>query len=258
MSKSYQQIPLTQFIERIQSLRNQLSSEAHLSTWVSSKEIETLEIWSFTCTKYDALSAKSWTYNYLDLILDELSRVDLLPKIHLDVRNLSAYKERVTIDLEWSGPFEGIELLTIPGIARHFWKVTCTPQESPLSLNVMRYFLYLQTSVAWGENELAFGGMQDGRLTANLQILQASSQKPPIELPISEIGWQDVSDYIVEQTYPNYLKTSRKLELKLNDELERRIKYVERGQLESKYVEQLHEWIDTLSKLRQAYLETIS
>ena len=257
-SKSYEKVRLIQLNEEIKGLGN-LLREIRFSISVPQKELENLEFWNFECKKKDTLSTKPWTYHYIDLIVDELGKVRFIPKIKLHACDLTSDSRKVYMNLRFIGPFESIEYLSVPGIERQLWSVTCNSQDSTLRLNVMRYFLFLQVVVAWGKNELVpIKVEQDGIFTTSIQIQIANSQEPSREIPLSEIAWQSVSNYVLQQSYPRYIEVSKEFEMKLSEELVRRQMYVQQGVLEDKYVSQIKDWIATLEKFRQAYLEEIS
>lgn len=258
-SKTHQKLQLIHLAEKIRDLSRSLLPSTNFSVSIPQQEMKEMNIWNFTCINLHSYSSPPWSFSYFDLILDELSKVKFLREIQLQDCNLSADDNEIYLTLQWHGPFEKVELLTIPGVTEQFWSVTCDARDLLLPLNVMRYLLYLQVAITWDKNKLIPREIQqNGTLTATIQIQKANSQEPGIEEPLSETAWQNVSDYIVQQSYEIYVDISQKLEFKLNDELERRKKYVNQGILESKYVDQIQKWISNLAQFRQAYLEEIS
>jgi len=261
VSKSLQKVRLTYIVKQLKELMHILDTDIQISILVPPSQLEKIEVWSFECTNVDELpGARPRTYDYWHLVFSEVARCSRLPRTQLKGCKLSAYSKKITIQLEWHGPFDHIEFLTIPHVAKKFWKPSfITGESNQLSLQATTSFLYLQTAAAWGENEFIPDKVQDGNLIASLQVLKADLQTvPPSELPLSETSEQDVSNYIVQLFYPYYLELTQKLETKLHSELERRQTYVKQGLLESDAVEQIRRWLDDLVMLREAYTIKVS
>lgn len=261
VSKSILKVRLTHLVSQLEELRHTLDTDIQILILVPPNQLEKVKVWSFECTDIDQLpGATLRTYDYWQLVFSEVVRCSRLPRIQLKVCKLSTHLEKVTVQLEWYGPFDRIEFLTVPHVAKSFWKPILTAEESnQLSLQTTMFFLYLQTAAIWGENEFISAKVEEGKLIASLQVLRADSQSaPPLELPISETSEQDISNYVVQLFYPTYLELSQELEAKLQGELERRRTYVKQGLLESDAIEQIHRWLDDLISLREAYTIEVS
>lgn len=261
MTKSFRKVRLTYVVKQLEKLRHILRADIQIPILMPPNQIEEIEVWNFECTNMDGLpGAKLRTYDYWHLVFSEVLRCSHLPRIQLKTCRLSTHSNKVTIQLEWHGPFDRIEFLTIPHVAKRLWKPILVAGESnQLSLQTTMFFLYLQMAVVWGENELVPVKVQEGKLTVNLQVLHADSNTPPpSELPLFETGGQDISNYLVQLFYPSYLELSQRLEIKLQSELERRQTYIEQGLLESEAVEQIRRWLNDLVTLREAYTIEIS
>jgi len=257
-SKSLERARLSRLVERLAKLKSILPEVNYLSSF-SQKELDEILLWSFQCENFVRFSIRPWQYDYFDLILDELTRASSIEKIQLQTCELLADKSKVYINLAWRGPFKNTEYILIPNVAEQFWNVVCETRDRTLPLNALRYLLYLQVAVTWGDNRLPLGAVSsDGILTASVQLLQANAQEYSKDQPLSETSWQSVSDYIVQQVYPLYSEISLSLEVRLSEELELGKRYVEQGLLESKYVEQIQEWINNLARFRNDYLEEIT
>ncbi len=256
--KSHKRILLIELTEKVEHLRS-IFPNIQFSTSLSRKELEETEVWTFECENSDRHPAKSWSFSYIDLIINEIGKVRFIPEMQLQICKLSVDEGKVYINLEWHGAFENIEYLDIPGEKRQYWTAICRNMDSPLSFTIMMYFLYLQIAVAWGENEFILGELlPDNKLTASIQISIAGPKASNAQLPLSETAWQNVSNYFVWQSYPYYSEASQQLEQKLGEELEHRKKYVENGLLENKYVDQIQTWIDNLAQYRKDYLQEIN
>jgi predicted nucleotidyltransferase len=152
---------------------------------------------------------------------------------------LSSDHEKIYLNLEWQGPFRNIQSLSISGLTQLFWYATCNSEDATLSLNMLRYFLYLQVDTVWSENKVLPGKIEpNGNLTASIQFLRANSLELPFELPLSETAAENASNFVVRQYYPRHIEVSEKLEVKLREELERRQQYVAQGLLKSELTDQ--------------------
>jgi len=258
-SKSIQTAPVTYVVDQVEHILRNMVPSFHFSTSLSQTEMEQLQLWNFVCTIQDQYASKPWHYGYYDLAIDDLFRVTFIPKIQLIHCDLTSDHQKVYLNAEWSGPFKSIESIAIPGTTQSFWYATCDNDDTSLSLNVMRYFLYLQVSAGWGENKWLPDQVQpNGNLTATLQLLQAEISGQPSELPLSEAVLSNVSDFIVQQFYPKHIEVSERLEVKLREELERRQNYCAQGLLENKFLDQINQWINELIAYREAYHNKIS
>jgi len=258
-SKSYQKLKLIQITEKIETLKRDHLPDTNFSISIAQQELARMNIWGFTCENIHSYSSPPWNFSYFDLIMDKLSIVNLPNGVRLQNINLSSSENNIYVNLEWYGPFEKIELLTILDVPQQLWSATCDTQDLSLPITMMRYLLYLQVVIAWGENKLIARNVnKDGALTASIQIQIANSQEPSMERPLSETGWQSVSDYIVQQSYSRYSVISQKLEMKLNEELERRKLYAKQGVIEIEHVNQIQDGIDNLAQYKKDYFEEIT
>jgi len=258
-SKSIKQVKLTQLVERMTDVSGKMLPDSRFSTSLAQVELEQIRLWNFECTTQDPYASKTRTYNYFDLIADTIYRVAFMPKMQLLTCALSKDHEKIYLNLEWRGPFRNIESLSISGATQPFWYATCDSEDAALSLNMLRYFLYLQVDTVWSENKWSPGKIeQNGNLTASMQFPRAASLELPFELPLSETVAENASNFIVRQFYPKHIEISEKLEVKLREELERRQQYVAQGLLRSQLVDQISRWIEELIAYRKAYQEEIS
>ncbi len=260
VSKIHQKTPLLELHKRVKDLRNRLHIDSQISAFISTDQLEQIEVWDYKCTPTDLFpGANPWTYSYWGGVFGLLGW-NHLSVIQLKTCELFVHSEKVNIKFEWEGPYKHTTSLTIPNVAYRFWHpVLNVHKPAHPSLQTMMYFLYLQTEIAWGENVLYPIGVEDGRLTASLQIPRADHQMShPSELPLSETSRKDVSDYIVRQFYPHYLALSQQVEEKLHHEQKHRQRYVEKGQLESDALDQIPIWLNELTKLREAYTEEVT